>query len=213
MLFLKVRWFNFKDLVKTIALFWFSSPRFACIDFTLLFSYFFKSPYAIVRAFTQGLEPYGETPLVVMQQIAKKAMITKNDTVFELGSGRGRTCFWLSVLVGCKTVGVEIVPVFVQKAEGIRRYYGLQNLEFRLQDMLETDLSEASVIYLFGTCLSDENINRFIDKLKSVKRGTRIVTISYALTEYKNVPYIQLKESFEVEFPWGKTQSFLHEKV
>jgi len=210
--YLRVRWFNIKDFIKTVVLFW-RKPRFALVDASLLCSYFFKSPYRYVREFTSGQEPYGETPLVTLQKIMRRVGLTKDDVVYELGCGRARTCFWLSLWLGCETVGVEHVDEFVAKATKLKNRFSVSNLCFIESDFLDVDWSPATVCYLYGTCLSTEAIFKCIEKVKTLKMGTKIVTISYSLLEYKNVPYIKLVESFEVAFPWGKTDCFIQERV
>ncbi|MDB6081523.1 MAG: hypothetical protein JWO53_795, partial [Chlamydiia bacterium] len=43
---LQVRVFNLKDFLRTV-LHYYYHVRFACVDLSLLFSYFWKSPYRI----------------------------------------------------------------------------------------------------------------------------------------------------------------------
>lgn len=210
--FIKARWFNFQDFIKTFFCFWIFSPRFALIDFTLLMAYFFKSPYSIVKAFTKGEEPYGETPLVEMQKIVQIAQINQSDCVFELGCGRGRTCFWLAEFVGCQVVGIEIIPLFVSRAERIGQAFSVSNAHFRLENLLKTDFSKATVLYLFGTCLPDDDVAKFIEACKTLKRGTKIITISYALTEYDGSSHLELQETFDITFSWGTTEAYLQVK-
>ena len=92
------RIFNLKDAIRNCFLYW-RDLQFAKIDLYLTMSYFFKSPYRISREFTNDEEPYGETPLHTMEVIAKAANLTKEDVVYELGFGRGRSCFWLSLFL------------------------------------------------------------------------------------------------------------------
>ncbi|MCE5295004.1 MAG: methyltransferase domain-containing protein [Chlamydiales bacterium] len=207
--FLWVRYFNSKDLLTTMCRYW-TNPKFALIDSTLLLSYFFKSPYSIGREHNDA-EPYGETPLATLDQIIKHCPIKPDDTVIELGSGRGRTCFWLSVYKGYKTIGIEYIPAFVLRAQKFAKFFGVSNVEFRLGDMLEADLSDADWIYLFGTALPDESIIRLCKKLEILKPGTKIITVSYPLTAYSQCPKFEVTQSFDAEFSWGTTQVYIHE--
>ena len=130
--------------------------EFAKVDLWLLFSYFFKNPFGISKRFLmERKEPniyaYGETPLSSFAEIVRECGINAKDTVYELGCGRGRTCFWLNEFIGCKTVGIEYIPEFVQKADFIKDRFCLKNLEFHCEDMTGTDFSDATVIYLYGT--------------------------------------------------------------
>ena len=210
--FLRVRWFNVKDFIKTVVLFW-RKPRFALVDAFLLCSYFFKSPYRLVREFSGGQEPYGETPLVTLQKIMRRVGCTKEDIVYELGCGRCRTSFWLAMWQGCETFGIEQVPEFIDKAQKIQKRFGAANLTLLKSDMLDVDWSEASICYLYGTSLSNEAIFKCIEKVKTLQQGTKFITISYSLLEYAKVSHIKLIDSFEVRFAWGKTDCFIHERV
>ncbi|MBS0656548.1 MAG: class I SAM-dependent methyltransferase, partial [Verrucomicrobia bacterium] len=155
------------------------------------------------------IAPYGETPLSVMHKIARKAGITAKDVVFELGCGRGRTCFWLASWIGCKTVGIEFVPTFIQKAAKVRAMFKTPNVEFRQEDMFTTSLAGASVIYLYGTCLTDEEVLKLIERCKELPAGTKIITISYSLLEYTDLPQFELIKTVDVSFAWGSTQAYI----
>ncbi len=209
--FLWVRYFNCRDLVKTIFLYW-RNPRFAVVDITLLLSYFFKSPYRIGREHNNE-EPYGETPLATLDTILHHCPIGADDVVYELGSGRGRVCFWLALYKGYKTVGVEYIPTFVERAQKIACYFGVSNVEFRLGDMLTTNLHDASWIYLFGSALPDESVEKLCNSLEKLKPGTKILTISYPLTAYTSSDKILLIQTLNAEFSWGQTQCYIHQII
>lgn len=202
-----VRAYNLKDFLRTCFRYY-RNLRFAAIDLRLLVSYFWTSPYYICR--TMQNEAYGETPLITMALIAKEVAIKADDIVYELGSGRGRCAFWLAEFIKCQTIGIECNELFVKKADCIRDHFGLVNPRFICQDMLQTDFSNASVIYLYGTLLSDDMIRELCKKFAKLKKGSRIVTISYSLQEYVKTALFEVTKEFEVEFCWGKTTAYLH---
>lgn len=202
----KARLFNARDFVRTVWKYW-RNFSFAKIDAKLLCSYFWKSPYAIGREETG--EFYGETPLVTMDKIAKEAGILPGDVVYELGCGRGRSCFWLACFRGCRVVGVEYNRVFVEKARKIE----CPRVQFVEGDYLQTDLREATVVYLYGTLLGEREIFELCQSLKKVKKGTRVVSISYPLQEYCGEPLFRVVREFEVEFQWGRTEAYLQERI
>ena len=109
------------------------------IDTSLLIAYFFRNPFSVSRKFLEkrgeeDLYTYGETPLYEIEKIVRLCEISDRDVFFELGSGRGRACFWLERFVGCRVVGIEYVPFFVETAEKIRKKFDLRSLEFRSED-------------------------------------------------------------------------------
>src|ERR1700722_13009935 len=105
---------NFVEFVK-VAQKYYHNPIFRKADLSLLLSYFLESPFDISKQFLKkkgekNIYAYGETPLTTLEFISDECHITSNDTVFELGCGRGRTCFWLNSFIHCKVVGIDIVP-------------------------------------------------------------------------------------------------------
>lgn len=205
--FFTIRFFNLKDFFRTVFRYW-RKGRFALVDATLLLSYFLKSPYRIAREFNDS-QPYGETPLVTMEAIAKAAEIGPHDVVYELGCGRGRTSFWLADWIGCKTIGIEYVPTFVDKAQKIAHFFGRDNPQFICEDILQASFSDATVIYFFGTAMQDADILRLIDRFKTLPSGVKIITISFALSEYSDEAHFPLLKTLEVAFAWGTTTAYI----
>lgn len=190
---------------------------FAKMDGSLILMYLFDNPFSISRRYfmyrSNSQEyTYGETPLTTFEKIAKEARITSQDTVYELGSGRGRVCFWLKSFIGCKVVGLEIVPDFVERAQRIQRKLGIDGMEFRTEDFLKANLKSASVIYLNGTCLEDETIKQLIQHFKSLKSGTRIITVSYSLSDYTDQPMFETMKRFPARFTWGEADVYIQVK-
>jgi len=193
---------------------YYGNRTFAKVDLHLSSHYFFHNPFRISRRFLEktGEEEvyaYGETPLTTLEQICKEFDVSSDDTVFELGCGRGMTCFWLNIIWGCNVVGVEMIPEFVEAAQSTVQKYHLKNIRFRLDDMFESDLSGATVIYLYGTCLKDHEIQRLAKTLSGLPPGTKIITTSYSLAEY--TPMISEIGQIQGRFAWGTADVYLQE--
>lgn len=187
---------------------YYTNLNFLKIDASLLVLYIYNNPFSISKRFLMkkgevDIHTYGETPLTTIDKIASEINIQKKDVVYELGSGRGRCCFWLHSFIGCKVVGVEYIPEFVERSKQIRKEWKLSQIEFRNDDMLKADLSDATVIYLYGTCYPDEFIKQLINKLKKLPSGTKIVTVSYPLTDYITDQSFKILKHFPAEFTWG----------
>lgn len=199
---------------KVIAKYW-RVPKFMCADFGLFLIYLFDNPFKVSKRFLIGkgeenLYQYGETPLTTLEQIMNRVGVTANDTVFELGSGRGRCCFWLSQYLGCSVVGIEQVPSFVERANRIIKRCGLQKVAFKCADFNEVSLKGATVVYLYGTCLEPGAIHKLINKLKELPSGTKIITVSYPLTDYDNTDTFELMNCFSQSFTWGIAEVYFH---
>ncbi|MDP1834466.1 MAG: class I SAM-dependent methyltransferase [Chlamydiales bacterium] len=208
-----IRYKRLLELIQTIYRYY-NNKLFRQIDRTMFFLYLFDNPYTAARKFAtlQGEEDiytYGETPLTTLEQIVKRCGITANDTVYELGSGRGRSCFWLHCFVGCKVVGIEYNPHFYRKAEAIRAHYDVRNVTFVCEDLLKVNYSKATVVYLYGSCLEENFIFDLIEKLRKLPVDAKIITVSYPLTDYTFEPLFELIDEFDVPFTWGTTTVYV----
>lgn len=210
---LKVRLTSTVEFLK-VAFKYYSNIAFMKADLSLRLMYLFHSPYKISKRFLMkkkeaDVYAYGETPLTSLRIIATECNIGKNDCVFELGSGRGRVSFWLSCFLNCSVVGIEYIPEFVERANLIVRRLKLPKIEFRQEDMLKADLKGATVCYLYGTCLDDSLIEKLTENFAKLPTGTKIITVSYPLTEYANNDKFAVMKRFKVQYPWGEADVYL----
>jgi SAM-dependent methyltransferase len=199
---------NFVEYIKVLY-HYYPNSLFAKADLKLLFS---KNPFSLSKSYLQGkgaddLYTYGETPLSTLDTIAKTCEISDFDTVLELGCGRGRTCFFLNLVYGCSVIGVDVVPAFIDKAQGIVDDLHLKRISFKNEDMLEADFSKASVVYLYGTCLEDAYIKKLALKLSKLPSNTKIITVSFPLSDYSEE--FELLKRFEATFTWGVADVYL----
>jgi SAM-dependent methyltransferase len=218
--FFQLFWLNFKVGIHNMIEFfkviyrYYPHLSFLKIDTSLLFSYLFHHPFRVSKQFLRSrgeldIYTYGETPLTTLEEIAKTCQISSQDTLFELGCGRGRSCFWLNQFIGCRVVGVDYVPMFIQRANRIKERFHLQEVEFRLEDLFTTDLTGATVIYLYGTCLEDHLIKQLINRFRHLPAGTKIITVSYSLLDYAPTAPFHLVKTFSATFTWGVTDVYL----
>jgi hypothetical protein len=181
------------------------------VKFLLELLYLWHNPYRVSKRFLQkrgseDVHQYGETPLETVIKVCKAANVTKEDHLFELGCGRGLTAFFIRDFFGCKVTGIEQIPLFIKKACQINKLFSL-GIEFRCEDFCESDLSDATVIYLYGTCLPDDIIEKIC---KKIKPNQRVISISYPLSDYD--PEFRILKTIEVDYPWGQTEAFINEK-
>jgi len=204
----------FIEEMKVISRFY-SLNSFRACDLSFKKAYFWHNPYRISKTFLfakgiKNIHQYGETPLTTLAHIANECALGQQDLFIELGCGRGRGIFFLSCLTGCQAHGIEWIPLFVQKATRIADQLNMERVSFSCQNMLEAYLEEASFLYLYGTCMEEEEIHLLVKKLEKCKTGTKVVSISYPLTDYSSSFY--LKKEFDGRFPWGIAKIYLQEK-
>lgn len=185
-----------------IAYRYYDNGSFMRADLSLMAQYLFVNPFTLSKRFHQARQDgevyvYGETPLSTFEEIAREAGINHSDVVYELGAGRGRIAFFIAAYLGCKTVAIEEIPEFVNKANKVAAKLGL-NLTFLCENFLEADLSDGNVFYLYGTCLDDETIRELA---KRFKKGDKVITVSYPLTDYSD--RFKVIKQFPAKFTWG----------
>ncbi|MDR1435410.1 MAG: methyltransferase domain-containing protein [Puniceicoccales bacterium] len=225
---MRFQFFRCLDFYGTVFRFYFKNHAFARTDFAILSKYWLDSPFAISKRYLQlKLEPdvhqYGETPLLTIEKIAQKANITERDHVFELGCGTGRCAFWLAYFRACSVTAIEQIPDFVDFSNQLveKNSFLEGKLHFIRGDFLSTDLSQATVIYLYGTKMTNSQIESLIFNLNKIQLGTTIITVSYSLNEIiaesKNhallKEYFAVTAKFAVEFLWGKATVFIQKKL
>lgn len=185
-------------------------------DFWLFLEYLFRSPFQISKRFLrkQGAENvyrYGETPLTSLDRICQEVGVEKGDVVYELGCGRGRTCFWLKGYLGVKrVVGIDCISEFIRSAQRVQERLGEKEIDFRCEDFVETDLSDATVVYFYGTGFETPVLKRLVEVLEKMKKGTKIVTVSYPLSDYG--ADFQVIKKLEISFPWGQADVYVQER-
>jgi SAM-dependent methyltransferase len=135
-------------------------------------------------AVAQDLDvPFVVTPDHVTRAMLELAGVKAGDFVIDLGSGDGRIVIVAARHYGARGLGVEIVPDLVaQSRDNARRAGVADRVEFRVQDLFETDLSPATVITMY--LLPDVNL-KLKPRLQALKPGTRIVSHDWDMGDWK----------------------------
>jgi SAM-dependent methyltransferase len=138
---------------------------------------------ASVGARAQDEVPFVVSPEPVTLAMLSIARVGPRDVVLDLGSGDGRIVITAAKRFGARGLGVELSPQLVDKSRDNARRAGVADrAEFRVQDLFETDLSQASVITMY--LLPDVNL-QLRPKLLALKPGTRIVSHDWDLGDWK----------------------------
>jgi SAM-dependent methyltransferase len=140
-----------------------------------------------IVAFAPGLQSQGRaetqfppSPPEVVAAMLKLAGVTRNDIVYDLGSGDGRIPITAARTLGARGVGIEIDPELVRQArENAKDQSVSDRVRFVQQDLFTADISEATVVTIY--LLPSLNA-RLLPKLnKELKPGTRVVSQSFDL--------------------------------
>lgn len=193
------------------------SLRFFLADFALKSHYLFKSPYVVSKEYLlaqRAPDPYqyGETPLTTLAKMVRRFAIEPGTQIYELGSGAGRASLWLNLVAKCAVRGIEQVPLFVERAQKVAERLNLEELEFRCESFLDSSYASADLIYLNGSCMQDEEILALCKRLADLKPGSRVITVSHALTDYAP-EYFVLTKKERLHFFWGRADVYLQARL
>ena len=129
---------------------------------------------------TQKLVPYVPTAHEVVDRMLVLAGVTKDDVVFDLGSGDGRIPITAAKTYGAKGVGLDIDPDRIKESWVNAKAAGVERLvDFREQDVLKADISEATVVTLYLLSSFNERLRPILTK--QLKPGTRIVSHAFSM--------------------------------
>jgi SAM-dependent methyltransferase len=114
-------------------------------------------------------------------KMMEMAKVTPSDTVYDLGSGDGRTVI-TAAKRGATAMGIEYNPDMVElsKRNAAKENIG-EKATFVKADLFETDFSKATVITMF--LLPDINL-RLRPKILDMKPGTRIVSNTFDMGDW-----------------------------
>src|SRR4029079_1399745 len=110
--------------------------------------------------------------------------VTKNDVVYDLGSGDGRIPITAAKTYGARGVGIDIDPQRSKAATENLNNSGVgDRVKFLNQDLFTTDISEATVVTLY--LLPSLNLKLLPKLNKELKPGTRIVSHAFDMGSAK----------------------------
>jgi precorrin-6B methylase 2 len=124
------------------------------------------------------------TPQEVVDAMLKLAKVTKNDVVYDLGSGDGRIPITAARTYGARGVGIDIDPQRIKEATENLKAAGVgDRVRFLNQDLFTTNISEATVVTLY--LLPSLNL-KVMPKLNAeLKPGTRVVSHAFDMGDIK----------------------------
>jgi len=149
-------------------------------------------------------------PQDVVDRLLTFAGVTRQDTVYDLGSGDGRIVIAAAKKYGARGVGIEIDPSHVAEARKNAQRADVGGLvTFQVQDALEADVSPATVVTLFLTTSANEKLRPRL--AQQLKPGARIVSLAFDMVNGKPVKVDRFNDitgTPRVLYMWeaGKTQ-------
>jgi precorrin-6B methylase 2 len=131
------------------------------------------------------------TSQALVDRMLDMAKVTPRDFVMDLGSGDGRTVI-TAAKRGATAMGIEYNPDMVALSKKNAEKEGVSaRATFMKADLFETDLSRATVITMF--LLPEINL-KLRPKILALKPGTRVVSNTFTMGEWKADQTAELRE-------------------
>ena len=132
------------------------------------------------------------TPEQVGIEMLKLARVTRDDVVYDLGSGDGRLVLAAAREFGARGVGVEIEAKLVQDSRERALMAGIADrTEFLWQDIFQADIRPATVVALY---LSPAvNLKLRPKLLRELRPGARIVSHDFDMGDWRPDRTVRVK--------------------
>ena len=130
------------------------------------------------------IAPFVATPTPVVRQMLILAELKPGETLYDLGSGDGRTVIMAAKDFGAKSVGVELREDLVKRALSNIQEFGLEKEAQILQkDIFKVNLSQADVVFLYLTTSANEKVRPKLET--ELKPGARVISHDYEILGWK----------------------------
>ena len=128
----------------------------------------------------QSLAPYVPTPPDVVDRMLLMAGTTRDDVVYDLGSGDGRIPIAAAKTYGARGVGIDIDPRRIEESRANAKAEGVEHLvEFRLGDALAADVSPATVVTLYMLGSGNAALRPVLTR--QLRPGARVVSHAFSM--------------------------------
>jgi SAM-dependent methyltransferase len=150
--------------------------------------------------------PYVPTTEPAVREMLKLANVTGKDVLYDLGCGDGRIVIEAAKQYGTRGVGIDIDPQRIQEARQNAKTAGVSHLvRFEENDLFAADFRPATVVTLF--LLPQINLKLRPKLLKDLRPGTRVVSNTFDMGDWKAEKETSIEEGPESEFS-GLSQKF-----
>jgi SAM-dependent methyltransferase len=118
---------------------------------------------------------YVPTPQPVVEAMLELASVTRDDVVYDLGSGDGRIVIAAAKKYGARGVGIEIDPALVRQATENAAAAGVSDrVRFVRGNLYTADIKAATVVTLYLLQSINERLRPKL--VRELEPGTRVVS-------------------------------------
>lgn len=126
--------------------------------------------------------PYVPTKPDIVERMLAMAELKQGEVLMDIGSGDGRIVF-AGATRGARCIGIEINPLLYWKSRWTQYRRGIQNVEFRRENLWDVDLRDVDVLTLFFIHHKMEKMKQKI--VKEMKPGARVVSQGFHFPDWQ----------------------------
>ena len=128
--------------------------------------------------------PYVPTPQETVEEMLRMAKVSREDLVYDLGSGDGRIVITAAKKYGARGVGIDIDPQRIREANENARAAGVTDrVKFVQGDLFKADFRDATAVTLY--LLRSVNIRLRPKLLEELRPGTPVVSHDFDMGEWE----------------------------
>jgi hypothetical protein len=132
--------------------------------------------------------PYVPTPNETVLKMLQLADVSRNDVVYDLGSGDGRIVITAAKNHGARGVGIDIDPQRIEEANENAKAAGVTDrVRFIQGDLFQADIKEATAVTLY--LLRSVNLKLRPKLLSDLRPGTPVVSHDFDMGEWEPDAY------------------------
>ncbi len=159
-----------------------------------------------IRA-TRSSSTYGEIMPAATAHLLETLQPGPRDVLYDLGSGVGKFVLQAAMsLKAKKIVGLELAHARNDIANDAlslakqHKYLLTRNVELRCADVLQADLTDATIIYTCSTAFPPAFMKRLATKLATLRKGLVFAT----LQDFDDERYFDLIEVHRLDMSWAR---------
>jgi 23S rRNA G2445 N2-methylase RlmL len=136
--------------------------------------------------------PFVPTPENVVETMLELANVTKDDILYDLGSGDGRIVITAAKKYRIRGVGYDLDPERVKEARDNARAAGVADrVRFEVQNVFDADFREATVVTMY--LLPTVNMKLRPRILSELRPGTRVVSHDFDMGDWTPEKVVTVK--------------------
>lgn len=150
---------------------------------------------------------YGEIDVLSLRHLLSNLKPKKGDVFYDLGCGCGKAVFTAALYFDLsKSCGIELLPALyevaetrLEKAQPYLSQNKLACIHFINDNFLNCDFSDGDIILIIATCYSYPTWERLVEKMTSLKPGSRIIVATKKIQHEQ----FELISTSRVSMSWG----------